>query len=299
MIFRNALYFTKEAVLGVSKNRWMTIASAGVTFATLLVLGIFIIFNSNLQVMIDELKSQVEIVAYLDLEAEEQHIDLVRDELLTIRGIKEIRYVSKEEALQRLREILGEYEDITAGFDERNPLPASFEIALEDPEQVGDIAQRIENIPFVDNVQYGQEVVEKLFTALNLIQWIGFSFMTIMFIMAVFLISNTIKLTVYARRKEITIMKFVGATDWFIRWPFIIEGLLLGAIGTGISLLILYYGYNYALETVYNNIPESMITIPLLTLDQIFPILVRYLTVLGLGLGALGSGISLRRFLKV
>lgn len=299
MIFRNIFYFVKEAMLGVAKNRWMTLASAGVTFVTLLVLGVFIIFNSNLEVMIEDLKSQVEVIAYVDLEAEEEDIDLIKTELITVKGIKELRFVSQEDALARLREMLGEYEDITAGFEERNPLPASFEVILEDPEQVSQVAERIEQIPYVESVQYGQEFVEKLFAATNMVQWIGLSFMAIMFVMAVFLIANTIKLTVYARRREITIMKFVGATDWFVRWPFIVEGLLLGTIGTALALLALYYGYGYALEALYYNIPEAMLSIRFLALQEIFPTLVKYLAVLGLSLGAIGSGISLGRFLKV
>lgn len=299
MIFRNFLYFIKEAVVGVAKNRWMTLASAGVTFATLLVLGIFIVFNSNLQVMIDDLKSQVEIVAYVDSEAEQEHIDMIRDELIALNGIKEIRYVSQEDALERFRERLGEYEGITAGLDERNPLPASFEIMLTNPDDVVEVAERIEIIPNIESVQYGQEFVEKLFAVMNMAQRIGLGFMAIMFIMAVFLIANTIKLTVYARRKEISIMKFVGATDWFVRWPFILEGLLLGCIGTVLALVALYYGYGYALKAIYYNIPEAMLNVRFLALEEIFPTLVKYLAVLGLSLGAIGSGISLGRFLKV
>ena len=299
MIFRNVFYFIKEAMLGVAKNRWMTLASAGVTFVTLLVLGVFIVFNNNLEVMIEDLKSQVEIIAYVDLEAEEEDIDLVRAELITLRGIQEMRFVSQEDALVRLREMLGEYENITAGFEERNPLPASFELILEDPEQVAIIAERVQGIANIESVQYGQEFVEKLFAATNMAQWVGLTFMAIMFIMAVFLIANTIKLTVYARRREITIMKFVGATDWFVRWPFILEGLLLGTIGTVLALTTLYYGYGYALEAIYYNVPEAMLSIRFLALEEIFPTLAKYLAILGLSLGAIGSGISLGRFLKV
>ncbi len=298
MIFRNAFYFLKEAVVGVAKNRWMTLASAGVTFATLLVLGIFVIFNNNLQVIVEDLKGQVEIVAYVE-DVEQEHINIAKAELLTISGISEIRYVSKEEALERLREMLGEYKDITAGFDERNPLPPSFEIVLEDPDTVAEVAERIAKVPFINKVDYGQDVVEKLFDVMRIAQLIGLGFMTIMLVMAVFLISNTIKLTVYARRREITIMKFVGATDWFIRWPFILEGLLLGAFGTVLALVALNYGYDYALQSVYQNFPSELLTIRLLHLDEIFPILVKHLTILGLSLGGLGSGISLGKFLKV
>lgn len=299
MIFRNIFYFIKEAILGVAKNRWMTLASAGVTFITLLVLGVFIVFNSNLEIMIDDLKSQVEIIAYIDLEAGETDIELIKTELITIRGIKELRFVSQDEALARLREMLGEFENITAGFEERNPLPASFEVVLEDPEQVGGIADRIRVIPNIDSVQYGQEFVDRLFAATNIVRMVGLTFMGIMFLMAVFLIANTIKLTVYARRKEITIMKFVGATDWFVRWPFILEGLLLGAIGTVLALVALQYAYSYVLELLYYNVPEAMLNIRLLTLEEIFPALTRNLAILGLSLGAIGSGISLGKFLKV
>lgn len=299
MIFRNILYFFKEALVGVTKNRWMTLASAGVTFATLLVLGVFIVFNNNLEVMVEDIKNQVEVIAYLELEVEEEQIDIVRSELITVNGIKELRYVSKEDALERLREMLGDHSDITEGFDDRNPLPASFEIVADDPDTIGDIAERVGKIPFVETVDYGQEVVEKLFNAMNMVQWIGLGFMSVMLVMAVFLISNTIKLTVYARRKEISIMKSVGATDWFIRWPFVLEGLFLGLFGTGLALLALYYGYGYALEAVYMNIPDNLLTVGFLHLNEIFPILVKYLAVLGVSIGAIGSGISLGRFLKV
>lgn len=299
MIFRNILYFFKEAVAGVTKNGWMTLASAGVTFATLLVLGIFIIFNNNLEVIVEDVKNQVEIVAYLDIEVEEEQIDIVKNELVLISGIKELRFVSKEDALERLRELLGDHSDITEGFDDRNPLPVSFEIVADNPDTIPEIAARVSKIPFIETVDYGQETVEKLFAFMTLVQWIGLGFMSVMLIMAIFLISNTIKLTVYARRKEISIMKSVGATDWFIRWPFILEGLFLGLIGSGLALLSLYYGYGYALETVYMNIPDNLLTVRFLHLEEIFPVLLRYLTFLGVSLGVIGSGISLRRFLKV
>ncbi|WP_350344158.1 permease-like cell division protein FtsX [Proteinivorax tanatarense] len=302
MFFKNIGYFFLQGLKGIGKNMWMTMASAGVTFITLFVLGVFMIVNSNLQVVMDDIRNQAEIIAYVeDFEQEQEHevVGSIERELARITETKEYEYVSKDDALERLEDMLGEYADITAGMDERNPLPASFEVSVEDPESIPEVANRLERIQYIESVDYGQEVLEQLLSITEMIQWIGLGLMVILMVMALFLIANTIKLTVYARRKEINIMKYVGATNWFIRWPFVIEGFLLSLIGTLLALLAIYFGYDYALVLLYESLPPETIQFSFVELSEIMEYLVKNLLVIGVGIGVIGSSLSLRKFLNV
>ena len=240
MKFKNALYYLKEAGLGVWRNGWMTVASVTVVVLTLLILGAFVAINLNVVQITEDIKDQVELIVYLQDDADTQGL---RQEILKISGIRQLTFVSKEQALVRMREKLGE--GITEALDGRNPLPASFEIQAADPEAIPAMAEKIAAMPGVESVDYGRDVVEKLFQFSRVLQLFSLGIIVALAVMALFLIANTIKLTVYARRRQIGIMKFVGATDWFIRWPFVLEGVFLGLLGALAAYLILFYGYSF------------------------------------------------------
>ncbi|WP_353893769.1 permease-like cell division protein FtsX [Proteinivorax hydrogeniformans] len=301
MFFKNIGYFFVQALKGITKNLWMTLASTGVTFITLFVLGAFMIVNANLQVIMDDIRNQAEILAYVEeFEDDEEYVvGAIEREIAAISEVEEYQYVSKDDALDRLEEMLGEFADITAGMDERNPLPASFELSVDDPEKIPVVAGRLERITYIESVDYGQDVLEQLLSITEVIQWVGLALMIILMVMALFLIANTIKLTVYARRKEINIMKYVGATNWFIRWPFILEGFLLSLVGTVLALLAIYYGYDYALVLLYESLPPETIQFSFVEVADIMEHLVKNLLMIGVGIGVVGSTLSLRKFLNV
>ncbi len=295
MLFNGFFYAWGEAFKSLYRNRWMSIASVGVVVATLLMLGTFMMVSLNITHITDTVKGQVEIVVYVDEEAASDLQNQLHSRLIAHSDLVEVRYVPREEALERLQGQLG---DLLEGYeiDENNPLPDSYEIRTVVPESVADIARELEGYPAVASVYYGQGVVENLFNVTRALQLVALGLMILLAVTAVFLIAHTIKLTVYIRSREIMIMKYVGATNWFIRWPFVLEGLTLGLLGAVLPLLALYYIYQVSVDWVIVNDLRflSLIPIPAIMLE-----LAKYLIPLGTGLGILGSSFSMGRFLKV
>ncbi|ACB85761.1 permease-like cell division protein FtsX [Natranaerobius thermophilus] len=296
MKFRSWAYFFSEAFKSVFRNGWMSLASIGVVTVTLLMLGVFMIINQNVEYITEEVRGQVEIAVWLEDDLSSRDHDDIRTSLIKISGVEKVKFVSQEEGLDRMKEQMGE-SAVQGYYDEpdQNPLPDMFEVNTVYPEDVPRVADEISQISGVDMVDYGSEVVETLFEVTGIIRYVAFGLMLALAFTATFLISNTIKLTVYARSEEIKIMKLVGATNWFIRWPFLLEGLLLGFLGSAIPVVILRYGYSYLSEWVYSNAGFINLQPP----EAIFESMDIALILLGTFLGALGSIASLRRFLRV
>ena len=288
-------YVIAETFKGLYRNWYMCITSTAVVVVTLLMLGIFMLVNMNINHITETVKEQVEIVIYIDDGAANSELNELRERLSNHRELEEVRYVSSEEHMRRLQQQLG---GILEGYDANidNPLLASYEIKTAVPESVVRLAAEFQSYPAVADVFYGQGYVENLFSVSRVLQLIGLALMIGLAITAVFLISHTIKLTVMMRKKEIAIMKYVGATNWFIRWPFILEGLLMGFVGAAVPLVALYYLYQYAVDWVAAN---NLIFLSMLPLETVILELVRYLVPLGTALGVLGSAFSMGRFLKV
>ncbi len=297
MHVRSLLYFFGEALKSVIHHGWMSIASVAVVSITLLILGSFIVVNYNVTLMTDDIKEQVQIVVYIDDETGEYTRRELQRALVAHPDLEEVRFVSKEEAMERLKRQMGDRAFLLEGYEEedRNPLRDSYELRTTVPEEIIRVANEVKDYRGVGYVDYGSGVVEPLFQFTGVIRWIGLAFMAGLAVTAVFLISHTIRLTVYIRRKEIMIMKYVGATDWFIRWPFIFEGLILGLLGAVVPLVIIFYSYQGATQWMSGNI----YFISLLPVEEIMPQLVQILLILGVVLGVLGSAISVRKFLKV
>ncbi|NLA04801.1 MAG: ABC transporter permease [Firmicutes bacterium] len=295
MPFNSFLYACGEALRNLYRNKWMTIASVGVVVVTLLMLGGFMMINFNLNHITEDIKKQVEIVLYIDEEAAAKKHDELNGKLMAHSSLAEVRFVPRSEAMERLKEQLG---DIVDGYEgaEDNPLRDSYELRTHRPEAVGKVAKELKNYPAVAEVHYGESTVEKLFTATRAIQVVGLILMFGLAVTAIFLIAHTIRLTVFVRRREIMIMKYVGATNWFIRWPFVLEGMLIGALGAALPLAALYFIYQASLEWVASN---NLMFLTLLPLPFVMTELVKYLVPLGTGLGILGSAFSMDRFLRV
>lgn len=293
---RTWIYFIAEAAKSVFRNWWMSLASIAVVMVTLFILGSFILLNYNLNHLSSEIKSQVEIIAFVEDGLSPVDLDTLRVRIISYPEAVEVRHVTREEAFQRLKEQMGRQGYLLEGYgdEENNPLRDSFEVRTREPEQVPVLAGRISRLAGIDRVDFGSEVVDRLFSVTRIINWVGFAFMLALGATALFLIANTIKLTVFSRNQEIMIMKSVGATDWFIRWPFIIEGLALGLVGCMVPLVALYYGYQAVQEWVHLNVPFVGMVSP----NIVFEDLLKIFLVMGAGLGALGSSFSIRKFLR-
>ncbi len=297
MPIRSLFYFWKEALKSIFHHGWMSIASIAVVAITLLILGSFMVINYNVAILTEDIKEQVQIVLYIDEGAGAEEVNELQALLISHPQMEEVRYVSKEEAMERLKDQLGERAFLLDGYEEedKNPLRDSYELRTNIPEEVAVIAEEIENYPAVGYLDYGSGVVEPLFQFTGIVRWVGLAFMSGLALTAVFLIAHTIRLTVFIRRKEIMIMKYVGATDWFIRWPFIFEGLLLGLFGALIPVAIIYYAYEIAFLWMETNV----YFVNLIPTEEIMAEIMQVLIPLGVVLGVLGSSISVRRFLKV
>ncbi|MGI5876429.1 MAG: permease-like cell division protein FtsX [Dethiobacteria bacterium] len=297
MFIRSLFYFLGEALKSILRNGWMSVASIAVVSITLLILGSFMILNYNVAMLTEDIKEQIQIVLYVDDQATKETRETLQSRLVAHPKLGEVRFVSREEALERLKRRLGDRAYLLEGLEAEgeNPLRDSYELRTVVPEDVSMVAKEIMDYPGVDYVDYGSGVVEPLFQFTGVLRWVGLIFMVGLAITAVFLIAHTIRLTVFIRRNEIMIMKYVGATNWFIRWPFLFEGLFLGLIGALIPVVIIYYSYQVAAIWMENHI----FFISLLAPAEVISEVTKVLLPLGVVLGMLGSCISIRRFLKV
>ena len=295
MKFQTIEYYFREVFLSMVRKRWMTFASIGTVTVSLFVLGVFLILLMNMTKLASSLESQVQISAYLidGLTIEERkEIELMTKSL---SSVSKVEYVTKDQALKTLQERLGEQKKILDALGDSNPLPNYFLVTVNNSFDVKRTAEVIAEIYGVEEVKYGQDVATNLFELTHLIKIFGLMLMAILALATIFIISNTIRLTVFARRKEIAIMKYVGATDDFIRWPFVLEGILLGFIGGGISAIILRSFYSAMTEKIY----ATLAFFPLIEQFPFINWMSLFLIVSGILIGILGSTISLKKFLEV
>jgi cell division transport system permease protein len=288
-------YFFRESLQSIKRNGLLSLASVTTVAGSLLILGIFTILVMNVNYMASTLESGVEITVYLEDSLEEANIQNIGQQLVVTPNVAEVRYVSKGEALERLRERFKEQRQLLDIVQENNPLPNSYEIKVSQPELVDEVAQAAGKLTGVDKVKYGKEIVDRLFKLTHMVRLFSVVLILALAVIAVSIIANIIRTTVFNRRKEIGIMKLVGATDWFIRWPFIIEGVVLGTIGAILSVIVLSIAYQALVRNVYLTLPFLPILAPQSLMFKIGSMLILG----GIGLGALGSGISMRKFLKI
>lgn len=288
--------FTLDALKSLKRNKTITLASIVTVSATLFIFGVFLLVAQTINMGVESVESKVEIKAYLAdgiTTTEQSNVETI---INAVEGVKEVYYETKEEAFENFKERLGEDNSILTGFSEdRNPLPNSFVISLEEPEAAMRVEDALTGVRGVEDVGNERETVEKIIGLARLIRSMGVVIFIILVLVSLFLISNTIKLTVYSRRREIGIMKFVGATDWFIRWPFIIEGMIMGLVGGIIAFGVVYSAY----RVIYADVTQSMFYAELVTPQFVLQNFSWQFGVTGLVIGALGSFIALKRFLDV
>lgn len=224
----------------------------------------------------------------------EDDINIVGSEIAALPGVVEVKTVTKEQAMERFKNRLGENAGILAALDD-NPLPYSFDVRVDKPERVDELVPKIQSMRYVDSARYGKEVVDQLFQFTRVMRYGGMILIVLMGVGTLFIIVNTIRLTVYARRREINIMKYVGATDWFIRWPFILEGVFIGLVGSCISAVVLQLCYSASVV----KLQAALAFLPILSTWPLMFFIWGILVALGAIIGALGSFISLRKFLEV
>ncbi|MHC9537950.1 MAG: permease-like cell division protein FtsX [Vulcanimicrobiota bacterium] len=291
-MIHNISYFIREVYINLRRNVLMSMASISTVLILSLILGYFIIIVVNLNYWSENIVKQLQIVVYLDDGMNEKQTGVLKSSLETTPHIDKIRFVSKEEALRNMKERLkNQFEISDIG---KNPLPNSFEVIVTEPDKIPKVAAIIKTYPGVDKVRYGEKIAGKLLVINRAVHWIGIVIVLALFLSTLFIVSNTIRLTVFARRREIAVMQLVGAANWFIRWPFIMEGVLQGFLGALISILLIKLNYAYFM-------PRIEAALPFLTMvpfNSLFSTVSLILLGTGIFVGAVGSLISVNRFLK-
>ena len=305
MKFSTLLRHFREGTKSIYRNGWMSFASFSSILISMLILGIFILMALNLDKIATQYEDQVRIRVYLEENIEQTVKDNLHKQIAAITEVKKVTFVSKEQNFIDLQSSIEEEDSgWLEGYDaENNPLPDSYIVEVFDTRLVNRVAEQVKEInatytaPVIYEVKYGQGTVEKLFQITNAIRLVGIVVVAVMALTAVLLISNTIKMTIVARRREISIMKLVGATNSFIRWPFFIEGLIIGFVSSGIAAIIVMVGYNSIVSNFRENL--SLLFIELLPLGEVALLTVGVMIGLGVFIGIIGSVMSVRKYLKV
>ena len=288
-------YFVREVIHSLRRNNWMSVASIGTVAVSLFIFGMFLMLVMNMNKMVDAMESQVQIKVYLEDDFSRDDARDLEVDLKKMQGVEKVTFVPKEEAMEKFKERLGDQKTLLDALDETNPLPDSFEVMVVQPEMVKTAAENIEKFEGVNSAKYGQDVMEHLFDITRLIRIFGFALMMVLALATLFIISNTIRLTVFARRKEIAIMKYVGATDWFIRWPFVLEGIVMGFLGSLIASVVLRLTYSGITAKIY----DTLAFFPLIPEEPFLNYVTMIVVIGGMIMGAIGSTVSIKRFLKV
>ncbi|MBC5637887.1 ABC transporter permease [Ornithinibacillus sp. BX22] len=287
----------REGAKNIYRNGWMTVASVGAVTVTLLLVGAFLGLILNLNHMAKKVEEDVVVKVLIDLAADDEQVIALGKEIEKIPGVASVVFSSKDDELNSLIDSMGEGGDVWGGFKSDNPLNHAYIVKADEPQETTGIAKTIAELDGVDSVTYGEDVAQNLFKFTDYARTIGIILIAGLVLTAIFLISNTIKLTIMARSREIGIMKLVGATNGFIRGPFFIEGLLLGVLGSIIPISAVLGGYKW--------IESSITTVQTIGFVEVLPFnpfawqLALIILVIGAGIGMWGSLMSVRKFLKV
>lgn len=297
----------RDALRSMTQSGLMSLASMLSVAISLLVLAVVLLLAVNLESMAATAEAQVEIKAYLctaqreeakcnKQELSEPQKQAIVEQIRKLPNVKEVTYLTRHQALEELKRMDPAQKEVLAGFEgEANPLSDEVHIKVVEVEQVRAAADAVGAMAGVAKVDYGQQIVEKLLAVTGVIRIGGVGLVLLLVMATVLTLSNTIRLSVFARRREISIMKLVGATDWYIRRPFMLEGIFLGMIGALAASGLTAYGY----QRLVPALQQSISFLPLIQPAKAIPDLTLGLLLLGGILGAVGSLVSLRRFLKV
>lgn len=294
MKLRTTKYIVKEGLINTYRNALMSLASVGVVTASMIILGVFLAIAINLSYNTQKLKEQPQMQVFCEPELDDEQIAIIEKSIKSDSRVKKSTYVSKQEALIKAKEMLGNDQDVVEGLGD-DFMPVSFIVELKNLKEAQDVVSAFKSIQGVGNVRYSQERVDIILKIATWVQIGNMALIIVLLAIAMFIISNTIKLTVFARRKEINIMKYIGATDWFIRWPFVVEGVIIGLVGAAIGFVSISIVYAIILSMV----TEEVNIFSLISLGELQFNVIYTFALVGIVIGTLGSTISIRKYLQV
>ena len=293
-------YLIGEGFSNVFKNKKSTGASLMIMCATMIIFGVFLILGENINHFVREVEDAQGIQVFATEEATDEQVQQLGEEIKKINGVNTIEYKSKEAALDQMKEKFSDNEELLDGYEgENNIFTASYVVTLTDLNLSGQVQDEISKLENVKKITSSDETVSTLINLANGIKIVTGVILVLLIVISIFIIANTIKLTVHARRKEISIMKYVGATNGFIRWPFIVEGMIIGIISSAFSIVLVAISYNFIAEQMVNSQFMKMVGVTLVGFSDMFSSIIFVYMLLGIGIGALGSIISMRKYLKV
>ena len=302
MKFSSFKYLFRQGWNNFKGNRLMSVASVGVVTSCLILVGICGSLVLNVNSFVQYLGAQNEVVIYMKDEATLENINTINSSLEKDEDVTEFKFVSKEEALKEQMEYMGRYESLLSGYQgENNPLPASFRVHLADLTRLEPVSMEFSAFEGEDYVSTPTELAGVLITLKNVTYYAGLAILVILVMVSMVVISNTIRLTVFARRREISIMKYVGATNGFIRLPFIVEGLLIGTISALITFAVVAGGYVYLFNYITTQATGfiAMLSMCMVPFTSIWPVMLIGFVGFGWLIGGMGSAFSMRKYLKV
>lgn len=289
-------YFIVDALKSIKRNITVSFAAMLTVLVTFFVLGTFTLVGLNFNKTIEDVADKIEIKVYLQDDIKLVNQREVEIKLAEQEGVKAVTHESKDEAFTKLKKDLEGNSGMLEGYSlENNPLASSYIVTLEDASYAGDVSKAVEDMTGVESITNQQELIEKISNVVDFVQILGVVLFFVFIGVSIFLIMNTIKLAVYSRRREVGIMKFVGATDWFIRWPFVIEGMIIGAVGSLLATAILYFIY----RGVFGFIASNLLIANLVPVSFVLTTLLGGFLLGGIVVGAIGSIAALRKFLVV
>jgi cell division transport system permease protein len=287
-------YFVDETVSNLRRNVLLTLAAVSTVSISLLLLGVVMVGGEVLTKMVSSWEGKVELNVFLRDEATPEEVAAIKTQTTGMPEVEEVFFESKEQAFEEYKRMFKDSPAITENVDP-NALPASYRIKLKDPNQAEPVASRLQGQPGVDEVQFGGEAMKRLLKFTGVVRTILVIAIVLTLGAAVLLIANTIRLGIYARRKEIGIMKLVGATNWFIRVPFIFEGTVQAALGALVASALIYAGKVFGLDRMQDAILFLPLTVSSGSIIRMFFTLL----LIGIVIGVFGSTLALRRFLEV
>ena len=298
-------YHIGEGIRNLFKNKKSTVASLCIMMATMLMFGIFFIIGENINHIMKTIEEEQGMQVFIIEEADSKEVQEVRDMISSIDGVASATIYTKQDALDEMKVKLKDNQEVLAGYDgDNNIFPDSVIVKLTDLEKSAEVQEKIYQIQingknYIDEIRSSDKTINALINIANGIKIVTGVLLVLLIAISVFIISNTRKLTVHARRKEISIMKYVGATNSFIRWPFIVEGIIIGIISALLTILIIYGGYTFIISKILGVFNSIQVNVSLLTFKDMYQMILIVYMALGIGIGVLGSSISMRKYLEV
>ena len=289
-------YLIGEGFRNAFKNTKSTLACLGIMCATMLIFGFFFAITENINHIIKQVEAVQGIQVFIKNEATDDEIKELEAQIEAVEGVNNTQFKSKEDALNQMKEKFGDKQHLLDGI---TVLPASYIVTLTDLTLSSKVQEAIAELDYVKNITSSDDTINKLISIANGVRLTSAVILVLLVLISIFIISNTIKLTVHARRKEISIMKYVGATNGFIRWPFIVEGIIIGLAAGLISMLIIGFLYNSLTDKILGSSFNSIINASLLLFSDMFGLILIVYAVLGIGIGIIGSSISMKKYLNV